>query len=173
MGTQVGRIEKEFVFKALVDDATPCDVHGAGKEAQCKFAQVSEDRLEMTPVSGPLPAFQAGEEVRVFFYLKNNYHTFSARLIEAGPEKLVVQHPRGVYKNLQRKYERVKPGEDLHVSFSLKGTKIELNFPKSERFSEVEPPETSATFDPRRIQTLVRAFREKMSTLVSDNRIVM
>ena len=173
MGTQVGRIEKEFVFKALVDDATPCDVHGAGKEAQCRFSHVTEERLEMIPLSGPLPGFQAGEEIRVFFYLKNNYHTFSARLLEAGADKMVVQHPRGVYKNLQRKYERVKPPEDLHVSFSLKGTKIELNFPKSERFSEVEPPEAAATFDPRRIQTLVRAFREKMSTLVSDNRIVM
>jgi hypothetical protein len=173
VGTQVGRIEKEFVFKALVDDATACDVHGAGKEAQCRFSSVTDERLEMVPLIGALPGFQVGEEIRVFFYLKNNYHTFSSRLIEASPEKIVVQHPRGVYKNLQRKYERVKPTEDLHVSFSLKGTKIELNFPKSERFSEVEPPETSTTFDPRRIQTLVRAFREKMSALVSDNRIVM
>jgi PilZ domain len=173
VGTQVGRIEKEFVFKVLVDDATPCDVHGTGKEAQCRFSQVDDERLTMVPLIGVLPAFQAGEEVRVFFYLKNNYHTFSSRLIEAGPEKLIVQHPRGVYKNLQRKYERVKPPEDLHVSFSLRGTKIELNFPKSERYSEVEPPEASSTFDPRRIQTLVRAFREKMSNLVSDNKIVM
>ena len=173
MGTQVGRIEKEFVFKSLIDDATPCDVHGTGKEAHCRFSQLSDERLEMVPLEGQLPGFQIGEEIRVFFYLKNNYHTFSAKLIEASPEKITVQHPRGVYKNLQRKYERVKPSEDLHVSFSLKGTKIELNFPKSERFSEVEPPQTSTTFDPKRIQELVRAFREKMSSLVSDSKIVM
>lgn len=173
MGTEVGRIEKEFVFKALTDDGTPCDVHGVGLEAKCRFSQVSEERLEMVPLEGPLPGFQVGEEVRIFFYLKNNYHTFSARLIEATPEKMAVQHPRGVYKNLQRKYERVKPPDDLEVSFSLKGTKIELNFPKSERFSQAEPPEVSTDFDASRIQELVRAFRKKMATLVSDSKILM
>lgn len=173
MGTQVGRIEKEFVFKTLIDDNTPCDVHGAGKEAKCRFSHVSETRLEMVPLKGALPGFRVGEEIRVFFYIKNNYHTFSAKVIETSPEKLVVQHPRGVYKNLQRKYERIKPLDNLHVSFSLKGTKVELNFPKSERFSAMAPPETSKTFDPRRIQQLVKAFREKMSAFVSDSRIVM
>ncbi|HUI73000.1 MAG TPA: PilZ domain-containing protein [Spirochaetia bacterium] len=173
MGTQVGRIEKEFVFKTLVDDNTPCDVHGAGKEAKCRFSQVSETRLDMVPLEGTLPGFRGGEEVRVFFYVKNNYHTFSTRVIEASAEKLSIQHPRGVYKNLQRKYERVKPSDNLHVSFSLKGTKIELNFPKSERFNAMEPPETSKTFDPRRIQELVKTFREKLSSFVSDSRIVM
>lgn len=173
MGTAVGRIEKEFVFKALIDDGTPCDVHGTGKEARCRFSQVSEERLEMVPVEGGLPAFQAGEDVRVFFYLKNNYHTFASRVIEADADRIVVQHPRGVYKNLQRKYERVKPAVELQVSFSLKGTRIELNFPKSEKFSPVEPPEISATFDPARIQELVRTFRDKMTTLSFESKIRM
>ena len=52
MGTQVGRIEKEFVFKALIDDAAPCDVHGMGKEANCRFSHVSDERLEMVPLEG-------------------------------------------------------------------------------------------------------------------------
>ncbi len=56
MGTAVGRIEKEFVFKALIDDATPCDVHGSGKEAKCRFSQVTEERLEMVPHEGVLLA---------------------------------------------------------------------------------------------------------------------
>ena len=173
MGTEVGRIEKEFVFKALIDDGTPCDVHGSGKEARCRFSAVSEDRLEMAPLEGTLSGFEIGDEIRVFFYLKNNYHTFSARLLEAGPGKLVVQHPRGVYKNLQRKYERVKTAQELEVTFSIKGSRVELNFPKTDRFSPPEPPETSTTFDARRIQELVRAFRTKMSSLVSQNKIVM
>ncbi len=173
MGTEVGRIEREFVFKALIDDGTPCDVHGAGVEARCRFSAVSEERLEMAPLSGSLPAIRPGEEVRVFFYLKNNYHTFSARVLEASPAALVVQHPRGVYKNLQRKYERVKVPPELEVSFSLQGTRIELNFPKSDRFSPPEPPEASTSFDASRIQDLVRAFREKVSPMVSQNKIVM
>ena len=81
-----------------------------------------------------------GEEVRVFFYLKNNYHTFASRVLEVAPDHVVVQQPPGVYKNLQRKFERVKLHGSIEVSFSLHGTKVELNFPKSDRFSPVEPP---------------------------------
>ena len=173
MGTEVGRIEKEFVFKSLVDDGVPCDLHASRRESPCRFSGIDDDRLEMTPLEGKLDGLAPGEEVRVFFYLKNNYHTFATRVLEAAPDRVVVQQPPGVYKNLQRKYERVKLQGVVDVSFSLHGTKVELNFPKSDRFSPVEPPEEDVTFDPRRIQEVVKAFRIKMETLTTDNKIVM
>ena len=187
MGMQVGRIEKEFVFKALVDDGAVCDVHGNKKEARCRFAGAQEDRIAFAPVepadadaaagpaetAGGLVGFEPGEEVRVFFYLKNNYLTFSSRVIEADAKRLVVEHPEGVYKNLQRKYERVRPRGEIQVSFSLSGRRIELNFPKTERFSQVQPPELSEVFDPRRIEELVSAFRKKTAALASSSTITM
>ncbi len=173
MGTEVGRIEKEFVFKSLVDDNTTCDLHGTRKEFRCRFSGIAPDGLELSPLEGKLEGFEPGEEVRVFFYLRNNYHTFASRVREVTPERVVLEQPPGVYKNLQRKYERVKFGGSLDVSFSLHGSKVELNFPKSERFSEVEPPEQSDTFNPRRIQELVRGFRQKIESMVSDNKIMM
>jgi hypothetical protein len=173
MGMPVGRIEKEFVFKVLVDEGAECDVHGSQKEARCRFAAAGEDLLDLAPVEGELPLFPPGEELRVFFYLKNNYHTFLTTVHEADGKHLSVRRPEGVYKNLQRKYERVRPHGDIEVSFTLSGRRIELNFPKTERFSPVEPPETSAEFDPHRIQELVSAFRRKMDTLCSANTITM
>ena len=116
----------------------------------------------MSPLEGTLDGISPGEEVRVFFYLKNNYHTFATRVLEVAPDRVVVQQPPGVYKNLQRKFERVKLQGSIEVSFSLHGTKVELNFPKSDRFNPVEPPEADATFDPRRIQEVVKAFRTRM-----------
>src|SRR5208337_3958741 len=92
---------------------------------------------------------------------------------EVTPDHVVVSQPPGVYKNLQRKFERVKLNGSIDVSFSLSGTKVELNFPKSDRFSPVEPPEENVAFDPRRIQEVVRTFRVKMETLCSDNKIIM
>ena len=173
MGTEVGRIEKEFVFKSLVDDQVPCDLHASRMEFPCRFSGITENRLEMTPLEGKLEGLATGDEVRVFFYLKNNYHTFATRVLEVDPDRVVVQQPPGVYKNLQRKYERVKLQGSIDVSFSLHGTKVELNFPKSDRFSPVEPPEEDVTFDPRRIQEVVKTFRAKMETLTTDNKIVM
>ncbi len=173
MGLPVGRIEKEFVFKVLVDEGAECDVHGSQKEARCRFTDAGQDSIELAPVEGELPLFAPGEELRVFFYLKNNYHTFVTTVREADGARLSVRRPEGVYKNLQRKYERVRPRGDIEVSFSLSGRRIELNFPKTERFSPVEPPEPSPEFDPQRIQELVAAFRRKMDTLCSGNTITM
>jgi hypothetical protein len=173
MGTQVGRIEKEFVFKSLVDETVPCDVHGSRKEFACRFSASSEDSLVMSPLEGAIEGISPGEEVRVFFYLKNNYHTFASRVLEVAPDRIVVQQPPGVYKNLQRKFERVKLQGSIEVSFSVHGTKVDLNFPKSDRFSPVPPPEADGTFDPRRIQEVVKAFRVRMETMATDNKIVM
>jgi len=173
MGTEVGRIEKEFVFKSLVVDATPCDLHGARREFKCTFSGVGDKNLELSPVEGKLEGLTIGEEVRLFFYLRNNYHTFVSHVIEVTPEKVIIEQPPGVYKNLQRKFERVKLQGAIDVSFTLDGTKVELNFPKSDRWTPVEPLEMDVTFNPARIQEAVKTFRIKMETLCTDNKIVM
>ncbi len=173
MGTEVGRIEKEFVLKSLVDSSAACDVHGIRKEGRCTFAAVTETALELTAAEGDLSGFEVGEEVRVFFYLRNNYHTFVSRVTAVAATRLTVEQPPGIYKNLQRKYERVKITGDLEVSFTVKGKSVELNFPKSERYKAVEPPEVAPDFDAGRIQEVIKSFRERMSTRATENAIVM
>ncbi len=173
MGTLVGRIEKEFMFKTLTDDAVPCDVHGRSSEFRCRLTLAGDKELAFAPLEGEFSGLSAGNDIRVFFYLKNNYHTFTSRVISVEPAALTVEHPKGVYKNLQRKYERIRVPDDIEVSFSLKGRKIELNFPKSERYEQIEPPELSETFDPRRIEDLVSGFRAKVGPAVSANSINM
>jgi hypothetical protein len=61
MGTEVGRIEKEFVFKSLVDDRVPCDLHASRREFPCRFSGIDEDRLEMSPLEGTLEGLAPGE----------------------------------------------------------------------------------------------------------------
>jgi hypothetical protein len=173
MGTPVGRIEKEFVFKALVEDRTACDIHGSGAEVRCAFDASDERSVSFSAEESGIESFHPGDEVRVFFYLKNNYHTFTTHVKAVAGSKLTVEQPGGVYKNLQRKYERIRTPEKIEVSFGMKGRKVELNFPKSEGFGHVEPPQVSDTFDPKRIRELVREFRRKMEPLVSANKITM
>jgi hypothetical protein len=173
MGTPVGRIEKEFIFKTLIDEGIPCDIHGTASEAPYRFVSAAEDGCAFESLQDNPEGFPIGEEVRVFFYLKNNYHTFTTKVRSVEGKKIRMDPPKGVYKNLQRKYERVKVPEDIDVAFSVKGRKIELNFPKSERFGRVEPPQLSETFDPRLIHELVKGFRAKANHAVSSNSIIM
>jgi hypothetical protein len=173
MGTPVGRIEKEFVFKSLVDEGASADLHSRKKEARVVFAGIGDGRLDLKPAQGDFAGFEKGEEVRIFFYLKNNYHTFNSRILEVKPERIAIMDPNGIYKNLQRKYERVKPERDIEVWFSIKGKKVELNFPKTEHFSSVEPPKAVLEKNPERIQELITGFRERLAPHVSQNTIPM
>jgi len=173
MGTPVGRIEKEFIFKTLIDEGIPCDVHGTATEAAFKFVSVDDSSCIFTALQDNPEEFTIGDEVRVFFYLKNNYHTFTTKIRVREGKSLTVDHPKGVYKNLQRKYERIKAPDDIEVTFSVKGKKIELNFPKSERFGQIDPPQLSETFDPRLIHDLVKGFRGKTANSISTNSINM
>ncbi len=174
MGTQVGRIEKEFVFKTLIDEKIPIEIHGDKKEYTGIVIEADEEKIILEGKTKSLEDFTNGEEVRAFFYLKNNYHTFNATVIKNEGERLIITHPQGIYKNLQRKYERIKMPEGINVSFVLKGKKIELNFPKTSGYQSVEePPKYSDNFDPKRLDKLVKEFKTKMGNIVNENKINM
>ncbi|RKX84714.1 MAG: hypothetical protein DRP57_05360 [Spirochaetes bacterium] len=173
MGTQVGRIEKEFVFKSLIDNKIPLELHGNQKEFKGIIIQADDEKITIQGESQSMEDLTENDQVRAFFYFKNNYHTFNSTVLKTEGNILIVKHPEGVYKNLQRKYERIKMPEGIEVSFTLKGKKIELNFPKSSIYKEPEPPKVSKDFDISKISTLVNSFRKKMSLLVSENKIMM
>ena len=69
--------------------------------------------------------------------------TFISEIIKNNSE-LIINYPEVLYKNLSRKYERVKPPEDSKIEFNVKGEKFELNFPKTDEYNSVETPD----FDP-------------------------
>jgi hypothetical protein len=76
-------------------------------------------------------------------------------------------------KSLKRKYERVRDSNDVSVFFTIKGKKIELNFPKTEQFVRPENPEPREDFDPASIRRLIVAFRGRMNKVVAENKIIM
>lgn len=173
MGTQVGRIEKEFVFKSLIDDKVPLELHGHQKEFKGTIIQADEEKITIQGESQSLEDLTEKDQVRAFFYFKNNYHTFDSTVIKIEGNVLTLKHPDGVYKNLQRKYERIKMPGGIEVYFTLKGKKIELNFPKSSVYKEPEPPKAADNFDTSKLNSLVKTFRKKMSVIVSENKIMM
>ena len=137
MGIKVGRIVKEFVFKSLVDQGVEIQIHGTQKELICKITEVEAAYLDLEILAGDRDDFSVEEPVRIFFFLQNNYHTFEATVLEIGEESLKISHPDGVYKNPQRKYDRINLESQAEVFFSVKGKRVDLNFPKSNRFVPV------------------------------------
>jgi hypothetical protein len=175
MGVRVGRIVKEFVFKSLIDQDVDLHVHGQRKELSGPVVDIQDEYLEMEVHSGNPDFFDVEEDVQVYFLFQNNYHTFRTVIIEKKENRFKIGYPQEVYKNPQRKNERVRMSEKAEVFFTVKGQKIELNFPRSNRYIELDPDviNNRIDFDYSNIKSLYRNFREKTKDEVSEARIVM
>ena len=175
MGVRVGRIVKEFVFNSLIDQNVELHIHGQRKELSGPVLDIQDDYLEMEVRNGNPDFFEAEEDVQVYFLFQNNYHTFQTVIMEKNDGRFKIAHPQEVYKNPQRKNERVRVSEKAEVFFTIKGQKIELNFPRSNRYIDLSPEviNTRIDFDYSNIKSLYKNFRDKTKDEVSEARIVM
>ncbi len=171
MGTGVSRIEQEFILASVQEKAIPVQVHGTRQEATGRIDSVSADEVVIA-LDAPIKTGRE-ERLRVFFSYFGHVMTFLARVRSMDDKRLVVSYPRGVYKNLQRKYERVPPPTGVRVYFVLENERVELNFPKSEEYNPADKPQYSDKFDPASLGRLVATFRESVSTRCSESRITM
>jgi c-di-GMP-binding flagellar brake protein YcgR len=171
MGIEINRIEKEFIFKRALDSKIRANIHGDKKELEGALVDFSENSISVETITEN--NLEVGEEVRVYLFFQNNMHTFNSTVKEVEPNKIVITQPAGVYKQLQRKHERVKTPENVSGFFTLKGKNFELNFPKMSRYFTVERPESAESFDESSIEDLISDFRSKVNKMVSNNNIVM
>lgn len=175
MGIRVGRIVKEFVFKSLIEQNVELNIHGQRKEIVGPVLEIKDEYLDVEIRSGDPNLFSVDENVQVYFLFQNNYHTFESVILEISEDRVKLVHPEGVYKNPQRKNERVKISDRAEVFFTIKGQKVKLNFPRSNRYTELSPEVINSRidFDYSSIKSLYKNFREKTMGEVSEARIVM
>ncbi len=173
MGTQVGRIEKEFVFKTLVDDKVPCDVHGSRKEFACRFSASTDDRLEMSPVEGTIEGIRPGGRGPGLLLPEEQLpHLRLARPGDcSGTHRCAAAAGR-----VQEPPAQVREGETAGLNRGLVQPARHKGGAELPEVGPVQPgasPKPDSTFDPRRIQEVVKAFRVRMETMATDNKIVM
>jgi hypothetical protein len=173
MSVKLNRIEKEFVFRKLIERKSTLKILFDKKETPCEIIAYSDETLDVTCANADRERFRPDIKIDIFFEFENNYHTFNTAIIKKTDALLVLQQPETVMKSLKRSYERVKDSKDVSISFTIKGKKIELNFPQTENFVRSENPEPRDDFDPASIRRLLIAFRNKMNTTVSENKIIM
>jgi len=175
MGVRVGRIVKEFVFKSLIEQNVELNIHGQRKEIAGSILEIKDEYLDVEIRSGDPNLFSVDESVQVYFLFQNNYHTFESVILEQSEDRVKLVHPEGVYKNPQRKNERVRISDRAEVFFTIKGQKVELNFPRSNRYTELSPEVLNSRidFDYSSIKSLYQNFREKTQDEVSEARIIM
>ncbi len=174
MGVAVGRIEREFIIKSSFDKGLPVTVHGNQSERDALIVDFNEREicLQKKDESAWIE-FKNQDKLSIFISYYGHVMAFESQVLSLESKKMVVEFPKNLIKNLQRKYERVPPPSGIHASFVLKGSKITLNFPKTEEFNPATKPEVSIKFDSTSIEDLMSDFRGKVKELVSTNRITM
>ncbi len=171
MGTGVSRIEQEFVLSTVHDKTMPVKVHANRQESEGRIVSLSDSEM-VIELAAPLKLLH-DERLRVFFSYFGHVMTFTTRARNVEDRQVTVAYPKGLYKNLQRKYERVLPPVGTKAYFTLSSTKVELNFPKSEEYDPVDKPQFSDKFRPESIAELVRSFRESVSARCTENSVMM
>ena len=161
MGIKINRIEKEFILNAVNDKKIDIHIHGNKIEITARIANVEENYIELVSARDNWDEFYAGEEIRAFFGYFGHVMTFPAKVMEIS-ENMKISVPKSMYRNLQRKYERVPKPQNINVSFIINDQRIELNFPKSEEYEAIEDIEYSEEWDTSNISKLIESFRIKM-----------
>lgn len=161
MGVKVNRIEKEYVLNIVQEKKIGVLIHGHKKEYHAKIANIEDEYLELVSAQDDWKGFAELEEIRVFFTYFGHVMTFNSCVLAIG-DYLRIKMPIVMYRNLQRKYERVPALDDMSVSFVINEQRIELDFPKSEEFEAIENLEYSDEWDTSSINKLVADFRERI-----------
>ncbi|MDR1894630.1 MAG: PilZ domain-containing protein [Spirochaetales bacterium] len=161
MGNSISRIEKEFILNHLWESRIPLSLHGSRKEVSGVIEDIDEGRgitILLDPKEGE--TFKPEETFRIFFSYYGQVMTFAARVLRPG-QILKISYPDQIHKNLQRKYERVAVPGDASISFEVKETRVNLQFPKTEEFDPVDKPLIHGRFDTQDLAQLISAFKEE------------
>ncbi len=172
MGTSIGRIEQEFILSNLVDQSIPVELQIRKIYIKGVMLSVEDKKLVFSSSDSGITALKAGETGTFFFSFYSSTMTFSAKIIKEG-NPLELYMTGDIYKNLKRKYVRVKPDRDISLTFILQNAKVILDFPKTQEYESFDSEVFSANFESSDIQSLIAEFKGKASKISSENKIVM
>jgi len=173
MGRGVGRIEREFILTSVCEKQIPIKLHSKKREVKGLINEYDPQTLSVKITEGDHSIFEINDPVRVFFSYFGHVMTFETKVSAVGEEELLLATPSGIYKNLERKYERVPAPSDASVVFTLKGTRVVLNFPRSEEYNPAEVPQFSEEFQTSSIAALLREFKTKAREMATEEKITI
>ena len=173
MSQRVQRIEKEFVFSNLLERKTPLEVHAGTLRVGVVMTENSERQIRLVKMKSAEHRLRKGQEVSVYFRFRGKPMTFKSWVLDFNDESIVVRQPEYLYRELSRGFERIVHPRGLSVSFMMQGEQVNLNYPASETYEPVEPPDYDPGFDATKIADLMKNFRERAREYASESKIIM
>jgi hypothetical protein len=171
MAVGIKRIEKEFLFKSVFDEQIPVTLLLEGKETKLSVLTIEKDHIRFrTPFNLGL---KKGQKANLYFTYREQVVSFKAKVIECGESQLITDLPDSLYKNLSRKYARIIAPPSISLSFSFRGERYELRYPKTDEYESAEAPEASPDFNAHDIKSLIEQFNQRTAAVCDTHKIVM
>jgi hypothetical protein len=173
MAKEIRRIEKEFVFKNVIERELPVEIHAETQRLAFRLTEAGESELVLSNLGEQVVELDPYTPIAGFLRFRGQVMTFQSQVRRVTPEGMVIETPDRLYRDLSRNFERIMAPEGISVSLIVEGYDVQLDYPASESYDPAEPPEYDPGFDATQITNLLRSFRERASRFARENKIVM
>lgn len=172
MGTEMGRIEQEFILSNIIEKNLPVKLHFGKRSLTGVFLSMEKNKLLFSSSDSFIGEIHEGEYVTFFFAFFSHTMTFTTKIINEG-NPLNVSIPRHIYKNLKRKFIRVSTGSNIELSFTLENARIVMDFPKTREYESLDSEVFSDDFDLSDLKELFSQFKLRAMNYSEESEIVM
>jgi len=171
MATPVGRIEKEFLFKVLYDDKLPVKYVKDKVEYTLTLDRPAGEELVLRP-DRPLGKIKNNAKPAFLFNVRGQIIDFHAEILRVKDDVIFCKTPDILYKNLDRNYLRVDTPTDMNITFTFKGDRYNLSFPKIMEYENIAAEDAVRNFDHRNLSVLIKQIKALLSKFADGYKIV-
>jgi len=171
MATPVGRIEKEFLFKALWEEQLPIMFVRDRTEYIFTLVQPASDELVFRP-DRSLGKLKPRSKLALLFDYRGQVIDFSVEIVAQKEELIYCKTPDTLHKNLDRNYLRVDAPSDLNILFTFKGDRYNLAFPKTHEYENVTSEDLLRNMDPKNLSGLIKQIADMLHHFADGFKII-
>ena len=171
MATPVGRIEKEFLFKALHDEKLPIMCIKDRTEHILILDKPAGGELVFRP-DRPMAKMKQNTKIPLLFDYRGQVIDFTVEFLYVKDDLVFCKAPETLYKNLDRNYLRVDIPSDLKILFTFRGDRYNLSFPKISEYENILADEMVRNLDPHNLSGLIRQITASLKNFADGYKIV-
>ena len=171
MATPVGRIEKEFLFKALYEEKLPVRYMKDRTEYTLTFDRPAGEELVFRQ-DRAIGKLKSHSKIPLLFNYRGQVIDFSVELLSQKDDLIYCKTPDKLYKNLDRNYLRVDIPSDIKVLFTFRGDRYDLGFPKIMEYENVVAEDLIRSLNTDSLTGLIKQITALLSNFADGYKVV-
>jgi len=172
MATPVGRIEKEFLLKAMYDEKLPVMYIKDRTEYTLTLDHPAGDGDLIFRPDRPLEKFKPRTKLTLLFNYKGQVIDFTTEVLLQKEGQIFCAAPETLYKNLDRNYLRVDAPQDIKILFTFRGDRFNLAFPKISEYENIVEEDLLRNMDPKNLSGLISQIAVSLKNFADGYKIV-